>query len=168
MNEPANSPNAENIAERQISSIRIFEAPRDVVFKMWTEPKHIERWWGPRGFRTTTASMEFRVNGLWTYTMHGPDGTDYPNQVRYLVIDAPRRLIYDHGLPGEPPMFHVEVNFEETPDSAGKRTRLSMCLTFPTKAERDATVEKYGAAEGLDQTLDRLRDLLADSAKDPA
>jgi len=62
---------------------RLFDAPRELVFKAWTVPAIITNWWGPRGFSTTTHEMDFRAGGVWRFTMHGPDGTDYPNKIVY-------------------------------------------------------------------------------------
>src|SRR5207253_3226800 len=67
-------------AEREIIATRIFEAPREVVFRMWTDPNHIVRWWGPNGFTTTMQEMDVRPGGVWQFIMHGPDGRDYPNK----------------------------------------------------------------------------------------
>jgi uncharacterized protein YndB with AHSA1/START domain len=55
---------------------RVFDAPREVVFKVWTDPKHVARWWGPRGFQTTIQEMDVRPGGRWRYAMKGPDGND--------------------------------------------------------------------------------------------
>lgn len=141
-----------NTADRELRSVRLFDAPRDLVFRMFTEKEHVDRWWGPRGFRNETHSMDVRVGGAWIYTMHGPDGVDYPNEVRYLELVRPERIVYDHGVPDEPPMFRTYLTFEE----AGNRTRMTMRMIFATVEERNATVEKYGALEGLHQTMDRL------------
>ena len=62
--------------EREIASTRVFAAPRELVWKAWTDPKHIEQWWGPIGFTTTTKEFDLRPGGKWLHTMHGPDGTD--------------------------------------------------------------------------------------------
>ncbi len=139
-------------SNREIVSVRVFDAPRDLVYRMFTEAGHVDRWWGPRGFRNTTHSMDVRVGGIWNYTMHGPDGVDYANEVRYLELVRPERIVYDHGVPGEEPMFRTTITLEE----AGHRTRLTMRMLFPTAEERDAVVKKHGAEEGLHQTLDCL------------
>ncbi|HZZ44340.1 MAG TPA: SRPBCC family protein [Tepidisphaeraceae bacterium] len=137
-------------ADREISATRVFDAPRELVFKMWTDPKHVDQWWGPRGFSTKTKKMEFKPRGVWEHIMHGPDGTEYPNWIEYLEIVEPKRLVYDHG---SNPKFQVTVKFE---DIGGKRTKLTMRMVFETAQLRDATAKKFGAVEGLGQTLDRL------------
>jgi uncharacterized protein YndB with AHSA1/START domain len=144
----------DNTADREITTSRLFDAPRERVFALWTSPEHIARWWGPRGFSTTTEVMDFRPGGVWRHVMHGPDGRDYPNENRYLEIEAPRRIVYDHV---SAPKHHVTVTFTEE----GTRTRVQMRMVFPTAKERDQTALKFGAVEGQQQTLDRLTEQVA-------
>ncbi|MFZ0545299.1 MAG: SRPBCC family protein, partial [Candidatus Promineifilaceae bacterium] len=129
------------------------------IFKVWTDPDHVAHWWGPRGFTLTTEVMDVRPGGVWRYVMHGPDGTDYDNEVIYSEILEPERLVYVHGSGQEndPEQFQVTVTFAEE----GSRTRLTMRMVFASPEQRDMIVEKYGAIEGANQTLDRLADHLA-------
>ncbi len=76
-------------AEREIVATRVFDAPRALAFKAWTEPTHLARWWGPNGFTITTYEMDFRVGGAWRFVMHGPDGRDYQNENVYVEIVSP-------------------------------------------------------------------------------
>lgn len=99
--------------------------------------------------------MEFKVGGRWDYTMHGPDGVDYPNHVVYTKIDEPVALHYDHG-DGKSIHFRVEINLRPV----DLQTELTMCLYFPTPEERDKVVREHGAEEGLAQTIGRLTDFL--------
>jgi uncharacterized protein YndB with AHSA1/START domain len=87
--------------------------------------------------------------------MHGPDGTDYRNDILFTGVVEPERLEYDHG---PSPVFHVTVTFEEESET---KTRLTMLTLFPTAKERDRTVEKFDAIEGMKQTLGRLGEYLA-------
>lgn len=137
---------------RMIEVTRLVNAPRDLVFEVFTRPEHIDQWWGPDGFRNETHEMDFSVGGLWRYTMHGPDGKDWPNWIRYTLIEPPVRMVYDHGGDmGEPAHFRGEVTLE----AEGERTRVTLRLVFPTAEARDATL-KFGAVEGGQQTLARL------------
>ena len=138
----------------EISSVRTFNAPRTLVWKAWTDPKHLEQWWGPFGFTTTTKEYDLRPGGKWLFTMHGPDGTNYRNDIEFTRVVEPELLEYDHG---PSPIFHTTVTFEETGES---ETQLSMCAVFPTKAERDRTDAKFKAVEGMKQTLSRLEEYL--------
>jgi uncharacterized protein YndB with AHSA1/START domain len=136
---------------------RVFDAPRELVFDAWTDPEHIGDWWGPNGFTTTVHEMDVRPGGLWRYIMHGPDGTDYANWVRYTEVARPERLVYDHGEHvGEDPWFHVTATFADD----GGKTRLTMRMVFPTAEAREQSM-RYGAVEGGNQTLSRLAEYLA-------
>src|SRR5262245_3424249 len=95
--------------DREIVISRTFDAPPDLVFQAWTDPKRIGRWWGPRGFTITTFEMDVRPGGVWRYLMHGPDGTDYPNKVVYLEIVRPERIVCDHGDGGQAGYFRQIV-----------------------------------------------------------
>lgn len=142
-------------ADREIVLSRVFDAPRDLVFKVWTDPAHKSHWWGPRGFTTTTLSADVRPGGSWRFVMHGPDGRDYQNRITYREVVPPERLVYTHGGnidQDEPVGFHVTVTFEDV----GGKTRLTMRSVFPTAEERDRVVRDFGAVEGGKQTLERF------------
>jgi uncharacterized protein YndB with AHSA1/START domain len=81
---------------RSIIGSRVFDAPRELVFSAFTDPKHLAQWRGPAGFTTTTHSFDFRVGGVWRFVMHGPDGRDYQNRVVYEEIVRPERIVYRH------------------------------------------------------------------------
>ncbi len=128
-------------------------APRARVFDAWTEERHLARWFGPNGFTTSTRSFEFREGGLWDFTMHGPDGTDYPNWVEWREIVPPGHIRFIHGSrPDDPDAFESTVSFRTVADG----TELTLRSEFRTKARRDEVVEKFGAIEGGRQTLGRL------------
>ena len=145
---------AASTPEREISATRVFEASRDLVFQMWTEPQHIGKWWGPNGFTTTIHTMDVRPGGEWNFIMHGPDGRDYQNRIVYVEVVPPERIVYDH-LSG--PVFRAFVTFADE----GPKTRLSMRMVFESADLRDKVAKEYGAGEGLSQTLGRLGEMLA-------
>jgi uncharacterized protein YndB with AHSA1/START domain len=138
------------IADREIIATRLFDAPRELVWEVWTDPKHLAQWWGPNGFTNTIHEIDVRPGGVWRFIMHGPDGTDYKNEIVYVEVIKPERLVYDH-VSG--PRFHVTLTFTEE----GNKTRLNMQMLFESAAEREHTVKKFGAVEGLNQTLGRLQ-----------
>lgn len=140
-------------ADRVIVQERYFDAPRELVWKAWSDPKHLDKWWGPNGFVNETFSMEFRAGGSWRYVMHGPDGKDWQNLIHYDEIVPNERIVYRHGETEAegPHCFHVTVTFED----AGARTKVTMRSLFPT-ADACAAVKKFGAVEGGQQTLARL------------
>ncbi|BDA80304.1 activator of HSP90 ATPase [Leptospira kobayashii] len=147
-----------NTEDRTVSTTRLFDAPRELVFQMWTDPNHVGNWWGPKGFTNTIESMEVKPGGVWKFVMHGPDGVDYPNTIVYKEVRKPELLIYRHGTDMEdrPDDFHVTVTFEEE----GKKTKLTMIALFQSAEARNEVVEKHGAIEGMNQTMERLRDYL--------
>ncbi|HEU0053538.1 MAG TPA: SRPBCC domain-containing protein, partial [Longimicrobium sp.] len=89
-------------ADREVVQSRVFDAPRELVFDAWTDPAAVAEWFGPDGFTITTYEMDVRPGGVWRFTMHGPDGTDFPNRVDYHEVVRPERLVYDQGQGGEP------------------------------------------------------------------
>lgn len=134
---------------------RLIAAPRERVFAAWNDPVGKAVWWGPDGFTTTTHANDLRPGGQWNYTMHGPDGKDWPNVQQYLEIDPPSRLVYLHGaipdLANDPEAFQVTVTFAE--ENGGTRIRMRGILKT---VEQFETVMRFGALEGGQQTLARL------------
>jgi uncharacterized protein YndB with AHSA1/START domain len=150
------SPGSETIdtSDREIVITRLVSAPRELVFKAWTDPAHVGHWWGPKGFTNTIHEMDVRPGGVWRLTMHGPDGTDYQNKIIYREIVQPELLAYSH-VSG--PYFEARVTFE----AVGEKTRVTLRMLFETAAVRNLTVEKFGAIEGGQQTLARLDEYVA-------
>jgi len=145
---------------REIVATRVFDAPRDLVFRMWTDPVHIAQWWGPKGFTNTIYKMDVRPGGVWEFVMHGPDGVDYKNRIVYDEIVRPQRLAYTH-VSG--PIFKATVDFTDQ----GEKTAVRVRMVFESAEVRDRVATEFGAVEGLHQTLSRLGDVLstADSAE---
>jgi uncharacterized protein YndB with AHSA1/START domain len=144
-------------ASREIVVSRRFEAPRERVWSLWTDPEHVSRWWGPRGFTTTTHEWDLSPDGSWLFTMHGPDGTDYANRVDFREIEPPSRLAYDHMGDGENNDVHFKAEVRFAAEAGG--TRVTMRMDFGTPQMR-AHVEEFGAVEGGVQTLERFGELL--------
>lgn len=139
--------------DRQIVTRRVINGPRHLVFRAWTEARHLERWFGPRGFTTTTSAFEFRPGGVWEFVMHGPDGTTYPNWLQWREIVAPERIAYlQGGRADDPDAFEGTVSFAER---AGG-TEITLRTLFKSKAFRDYVAEHYHAVEGARETLERL------------
>ena len=145
-------------ANREIVLTRTFDAPRELVFDAYTDARHLDEWWGPRGFATTTHEIDVRVGGSWRFDMLGPDGTHYPNRIVYTEIARPERLAYDHdtGVDDDPRRFHVTVTFADL----GGRTELTSRMLLATAEQREQVVG-FGAIELGYQTLDRFAEHLA-------
>jgi len=149
---------SDNTADREIVISRLFNAPRDLVFQAFTDPKHVDHWYGPRGFTTKTVGMDVRPGGAWNYVMHHKQYGSFKNRIRYHEVARPSRLKYTHdsGVDDDPAAFEVTVTFEEV---SGK-TKVTMRSVFPS-AEEVARVKGFGAVEGGQQTLERLAEWLA-------
>jgi len=145
--------------DRELKFSRVFNAPRSLVWKCWTEPQHIAQWWGPNGFTNTIHKMEVKVGGTWDFIMHGPDGTDYPNKIVFTEIVKPELIKYDHGSddPNDLIHFTATIRFIEL---GAKKTEIQMQMIFQTKEALDIVVKKHGAIEGNKQTMNRLEEYL--------
>lgn len=143
-------------SSNEIVLVRVYDAPVRAVWDAWTVPEQVEKWWGPRGFTLTTHSKDLRVGGHWRYTMHGPDGVDYPNVTTYFIVDRHKTLVYDHGANDErPPLFRVTVTFSE----AGGKTTMKMVMALPSPEAAAETV-KFIKRAGGNATWDRLAEHL--------
>ncbi|HEU5047326.1 MAG TPA: SRPBCC family protein [Rickettsiales bacterium] len=139
---------------------RVYDAPVKAVWDAWTDPKQAAQWWGPRGFTITTHSKDLRPGGSWVYTMHGPDGINYPNSTKYFEVEPYSKLVYDHGgNEDQPPMFRVTVLFSE---KKGKTT-MDMCMALPSAEALKETKEIIKKASG-NSTWDRLAEYLEKSS----
>lgn len=137
-----------------ITMEREFAAPPDVVFRAFSDVEALRLWYGPDGFSITVIAMDFRVGGLFRFTMHAPDGTDFPNRIRYREIAPFERLCYRHGVDSDddPNAFEVVNLFTQVGD---KRTRLVRTAAFPSIEARNA-VMKFGAVELGMQSIEKL------------
>lgn len=134
---------------------RILDAPRDLVWEVWTTPEHIKEWWGPNGFSLTTKSMTVEPGKIWDSIMHGW-GQDFDNKVEYVEVKKPSLLSYKHFGESEEYNFFVSVSFTEV---EGK-TLLTMKSTFKSKAIIEELNKRVNAIEGGKQTLNRLENYL--------
>lgn len=147
-------------SNREIVVSRTFDAPRELVWQAMTDPKHVTHWWGPRGFTTTTETMDVRSGGIWKHVMHGPDGTHYPNQSTFREVVKPERIVYSHGGKregGPGTSFVATWTFEAV---AAKKTKLTIRMVFPSPDARALVVREFGAIEGAKETLARLAEYL--------
>lgn len=142
--------------DNEIRLVRAFSAPVKLVWEAYTDVKHQVNWWGPRGFTITTKSKDLRPGGQWIYTMHGPDGVDYPNIATYYEVEKYSRLVYDHGATETtPPLFRVTVTFEEFKS----RTIMDMTMSFESP-EAAKEIGKFIKQAGGNSTWDRLGEYL--------
>lgn len=135
-------------ADCQIISSRIFDHSSELLFSAWTNPERLKKWWGPNGFTNTFNEFDLREGGYWRFIMHGPDGTDYPNESRFVKIVAPKLMVFDHL---SAPVFRIVATFEEL---AEKKTRLIFRMIFENP-ETCASVKVY-AVDKNEENFDRL------------
>jgi uncharacterized protein YndB with AHSA1/START domain len=140
--------------KRTIGATRMLKAPRELVWRVFTEPDHIKHWWGPNGFTNTIHDMNVAQGGEWNFTMHGPDGTDYRNEIKYDAVEKPHLIVFTHG---PTPKFRTIVELIDR----GNTTEMKWRGVFETNEDYSRAVNTFGAIQGQEQTLDRLEAYLA-------
>jgi len=158
------------VSEKDLVIIREFDAPRDLVWKVWTEPKHIEKWWGPRGFDTKVESMDLKVGGRAVYVMTGPDGTEYAVSGKILELDPPKKIVstdeFGDGFQDAHPGEDLPQGMISTAvfDDLGDRCRLTLTVSHPTIEDRKKH-EAMGVVAGWNSSFDCMDDYLAELQK---
>jgi uncharacterized protein YndB with AHSA1/START domain len=149
--------------QRELTITRIFDAPRALVFKAWTDPKHVAQWWGPKSFTNPVCEMDLRPGGAFRIVMRAPDGIEYPTTGIFREIVEPERLVFSNaalGKEGNPVLEGLTtVTFAEH----GGKTQLTL-HTLQTSAvgfEAEAAPKLAGMEEGWAQSLDRLAEHMA-------
>lgn len=137
-----------SVAAREIVSSRVINASPEAVFAAFADPARLARWWGPSGFTNTFETFEFRAGGNWRFVMHGPDGTNYPNESVFKRIEAPALIVFDHVCA---PLFTMTITLQDR----GGQTCLTWRMLFESAQLRDA-IAKY-AVPGNEQNFDRLQ-----------
>ena len=133
---------------REIVSTRVLDAPRELVFRAFREPEQLAVWWGPNGFTNTIDEFDFRVDGSWRITMHGPDGVDYPNESVFLEIVPPARVVYLHLGPMH--RYQMSMDFVDR----GLLTELTWRMLFDSDEECERVRQFVVPAN--EQNFDRL------------
>lgn len=145
----------ENRSRREIISTRVFDYPRESVFHAWSNPVLLAKWWGPNGFSNTFHEFDFTCGGNWKLTMHGPDGTDYPNESVFEEIIKPEKIVFIHLRPMH--KFQVTATFEDSDE----RTKLFFSMLFDSLEECEK-VKSY-VLEANEQNFDRLEKVLIEN-----
>jgi uncharacterized protein YndB with AHSA1/START domain len=142
-----------------IVGTRVLDAPRDLVWQVFSNSDHLAQWWGPNGFSTTTSAFEFKPGGVWRFVMHGPGGRDYQNRITFDELVQPERIAYRHG--GGDDVEQADHQTTVTFEDLGGKTKLTWRMEFSSAAERKRVIETYGADRGLVETMARLADHVA-------
>ena len=142
---------------------RVFDAPRELVWKVCCDPELVPRWWGPRYLTTTVDRMDFRVGGVWRYIQKDAEGHEYAFNGVYQVIQPPERLTYTFEF--EPMAGHIStdtITLEELPDG---KTRMTSRSTFDSLEDLEGMLQS-GMEGGAVETWDRLEELLLVTIKE--
>jgi len=152
----AASESGSGAAKRELVITRTFDAPRELVFKAWTEPERLARWWGPRGFTAPVCEVDARPGGAIRIHMRGPDGAVYPMTGVFHEIAEPERLVYTSvALEDEEGGPQLEVLTTVTFAEQNGATTLTLRAVV-VKSTPAAAAALDGIEEGWNQSLDRL------------
>jgi uncharacterized protein YndB with AHSA1/START domain len=138
----------ENTKNRELLTTATFNAPLVLIWEAWTNADKIVHWWGPDGFTATIHQMDFREDGEWKLTLHGPDGTNYPNRSIYREIIPLKKIVFEHFNPH----FITTVLFESVEDG----TEIQWNMRFDSEEQYDLIVKAHKADEGQKQNIERL------------
>lgn len=160
----ASSRTAANGVGVEVEFTRVFDAPRRLVFQVWTDPQHVAQWWGPHGFTNPRCAWDARTGGAIHIDMRGPDGRIYPMQGTFQEIVEPERLVFTSSALDEAGNSLFEVETTVTFAEKVGRTTLTMHARV-VKATAGAMQYIQGMEAGWTQSLERLATYLAKAAK---
>jgi uncharacterized protein YndB with AHSA1/START domain len=151
------------LAERELTITRVFDAPRELVFKAWTDAKHLAQWWGPKGFTNPVCDMDARVGGLLRMHMRAPDGTVYPMKGEIRELVAPERLVFSNIAVDVAGRHLLEGLTTVTFIDEGGKTKMTL-HTEAVAVVEDAAAYLQGMEAGWTQSIDKLQAFLAHRA----
>jgi len=149
-----------DLSSRELSLTRIIDAPREKVYRAWTEPELLKQWFAPLPYTTTAAELEVRAGGANLIVMRGPDGAEMPNRGVYLEVIPNEKLVFTDAFtkswePSEKPFMTVVLTFEDL----GGKTKYTARVLHWTAADKEAH-EKMGFHQGWGQCADQLAALV--------
>lgn len=143
---------------------RTFNAPRELLFKAFSDAEMLTKWWGPREWPTAVKHMDFSVGGSWLYCMNGPDGAESWGKGAFQEIVPPEKIVTrdsfsdaDGNDSTEMPSMLVTFSFS---DLSANRTKLSITTEFASADDMEQLAE-MGMVQGWSESLDKLEELLA-------
>lgn len=157
-NEPTTGPQ-----QAELTLSRVFDAPRELVFDVWTDPKHLARWWGPELFTTPVCRVDARPGGELYIVMRGPDGQEYPMKGIYQEVRRPERLSFTNQAMDGSGVLLLEGTTTVDFAAQGGKTRVTVHTVMRAKAPQ-AGFALAGMEPGWNQTLDRLGTYLGAAA----
>lgn len=147
--------------DHEIVITRVFDAPRELVWKTSMDPALIPRWWGPARMKTIVEKMDVKLGGTWRFVQRDAAGTEYGFHGEYRDIIPSRRLVQTFEFEGMPGHVSVETS---TFENMGSKTKLTITDRFDSVEDRDGMLQS-GMEEGLTESHDRLEALLAELQK---
>lgn len=138
--------------QKELHTTATFNAPLVLIWEAWSDPEKIIHWWGPNGFTTTLHQMDFREEGEWKLTLHGPDGINYPNRSVYKEIIPLKKIVFEHFNPH----FLATVLFESNEDG----TEMQWNMLFDSAEQYEIIVKAHKADEGQKQNIERLNNYI--------
>ncbi len=147
-------------SDREIELTRVFDAPRELLFKTMMDPELIPRWWGPRRYSTVVDKMDVRVGGKWRFANRADDGQEFWFNGEYREITPPERVVQTFEF--EPAAGHIALETLTLEDLGEGRTRLRVRSVFSNKEDRDGMLAGGGMESGARETYERLAEILAE------
>lgn len=144
--------------KQEIVITREFDAPRELVFKVITDPALVPQWWGPRRLTTEVDKMDVRPGGQWRFVHRDAEGNTYGFHGVYHEILAPERIIDTFEFEGLPETGHVTLETMRLETLPGGRTRMTTQSVYQSVMDRDAVLQS-GMEGGMQETYDRLEEL---------
>ncbi|PKB18135.1 SRPBCC family protein [Flavobacterium sp. 5] len=115
--------------DSEIVSTRIVNFSRELVYRAWSEPDHLKKWWGPTGFTNTFNEFDFQVGGKWSFIMHGPDKGNYANECEFIKIEKPSLIAWKRH---SKPLFQILTTFEQVSE---EKTKIVFKMLFSSVEE---------------------------------
>lgn len=141
---------------RELIFSRLLDYPLEQVWKAWTNPEHIQHWWGPNGFKNTITKMDVRTGGEWLLVMHDPNGSDYHQRCLFREVVKHKKIVYEQLTQFR---YIATVDFERK----GNKTLIRWQLLFESREYMIEAAKAFGVDEGLIQTAERLISYLSRS-----
>ena len=149
--------------KQELVITREFDAPRELVFKVFIDPELLPQWWGPRYLSTVVEKMDVRPGGQWRFVQRDPQGNEYAFHGVYHEVLAPERIIDTFEFEGLPETGHVTLETMRLVELPGGRTRLISQAVFQSVMDRDAMLQS-GMESGVNDTYNRLSEILEKAA----
>jgi uncharacterized protein YndB with AHSA1/START domain len=165
------------IQDKELVITRIFDAPAELVFKVWTEPEHIKNWWGPKPFTAPRCEVDLRPGGEYVYVMRSPDGQEFPVQGTFKEIEKNKKLVYTDDMYKQADFWKMMIGGKVGPDvdfpalqlivtvtfeDQGDKTKFTLTTRFVSNDLRDAMVGMQ-MAEGWTSSLEKFAEELTKS-----